>query len=189
MKQKRPPGLKEVARQVALALEKEGLRGVLTGGACASLHSGGAYESSDLDFVLLDGVRDDRLKRAMASIGFTPQGGHFVRPGSPFFVEFPKGPLAIGRDIGIRPARFVVRGAVVPALSATDSCRDRLAGFYHWSDRASLKAAVAIARRNRVDLKAIRIWSEGEESSERFEEFLGLVNFSARRLVRPLRAR
>jgi hypothetical protein len=163
-----------------VALQKEGLEAVLTGGACASLHSGGAYQSSDLDFVLRDGVPEDRLKRAMAAIGFAPHGGHFVRPGLPFFVEFPKGPLAIGRDIGIRPARFVVRGAVVPALSATDSCRDRLAAFYHWGDRASLKAAVAIARKNRVDRKIIRIWSEGEEARERFEEFLALLRKARR---------
>jgi len=172
---RRGPGLKEVAREVALALEREGLRAVLTGGACASLYSGGACQSSDLDFILLNVVHEDRLKRAMGSIGFAPRGGHFVRPGLPFFVEFPQGPLAIGRDVRIEPVLIRVRGAGVPALSATDACRDRLAAFYHWGDRGSLKAAVAIARRNRVDLKVIRAWSEGEEAAREFEEFLEIV--------------
>ncbi len=173
MSRKRSPGLKEVARRVALALEKEGLRAVLTGGACASLYSGGAYQSSDLDFVLLEAVREQRLVRAMASIGFVLRGGHFVCPGLPFFVEFPKGPLGIGRDIRIAPVRLPVRGTEIAALSATDACRDRLAAFYHWNDRASLKVALAIARRHRVDLKLIRSWSEGEGAGPAFEEFLG----------------
>lgn len=160
---------------MAVALEKAGLQAVLTGGACAALYSGGAYQSSDLDFILLDTVSADLLTRAMATIGFVPRGGHFVRPGLPFFVEFPKGPLAIGQDVRIRPVRFPIRGRGVSALSATDACRDRLAGFYHWGDRASLLAAVAIARRNRVDLRAIRSWSEGEDARGRLEEFLALV--------------
>jgi len=169
---RRSPGLKDVAREVALALEQEGLRAVLTGGACASLYAGGAYQSSDLDFVLLDGVRRERLERAMASIGFRLRGGHFVRPGLPFFVEFPKGPLGIGRDIRIEPVRILIRGAEVAVLSATDACRDRLAAFYHWNDRASLEVSVAIARKNRVDLEIIRTWSEEEGAGPSFEEFL-----------------
>ncbi|HEV8198446.1 MAG TPA: hypothetical protein VGS03_00330 [Candidatus Polarisedimenticolia bacterium] len=177
---RRAPGLKEVARDVAIALEREGLRAVLTGGACASLYAGGAYQSSDLDFILLNVVHEDRLKRAMGSIGFAPRGGHFVRPGLPFFVEFPKGPLAIGRDVRIEPVLIRIRGAGVPALSATDACRDRLAAFYHWGDRGSLKAAVAIARRNRVDLKVIRVWSEGEEAVREFGDFLELVQVTRR---------
>jgi hypothetical protein len=177
---KRPPGLRDVAREVAVALEKEGLRAVLTGGACASLYSGGAYQSSDLDFILLEAVREERLKRAMAAIGFAPRGGHFVRPGLPFFVEFPKGPLGIGRDIRIQPVRLLIRGAAITALSATDACRDRLAAFYHWKDRASLQAAVAIARRNRVDLPFIRSWSEEEEAGAAFEEFLARVKAARR---------
>lgn len=175
MKRPRSIGLRQVARRVALALEGEGIRAVLTGGACASFYSGGAYQSSDLDFVLLSSVDEERLRRAMASVGFLPRARHFVHPQLPFFVEFPKGPLAIGRDIHVEPVRFAIRGAGVPALSATDSCRDRLAAFYHWNDRSSLRAAVSIARRNRVDLRLIRRWSEGEEALVAFGEFARLL--------------
>lgn len=34
-------------------LRRAGIRAVLTGGACANLYSGGAYESVDADFVLI----------------------------------------------------------------------------------------------------------------------------------------
>jgi hypothetical protein len=181
MSRRRGSGLKDIAREVALALEAEGLSAVLTGGACASLYSGGAYQSSDLDFVLMNAVPASRLERAMASIGFAHRGGHFVRPGSPFFVEFPKGPLGIGRDIRIEPARFRIRGASVRVLSATDACRDRLAAFYHWDDRSGLKAALAIARRNPVNLRRIRAWSEGEGALPAFEEFLARLRGARRR--------
>jgi hypothetical protein len=172
---KRTPTLKEVARRVARALGTEGIRAVLTGGACASFYSGGACRSSDLDFVLLETVDARCLDRALASIGFVRRGNHFGHPGLPFIVEFPRGPLAIGRDVHIEPAGYRIRGAVVPALSATDSCRDRLAAFYHWADRSSLRAAVAIARRHPVDQHRIRAWSESEGARRGYGEFLALL--------------
>ena len=56
-------------------------------------------------------------------------------------------------------------------LSATDSCRDRLAAFYHWKDRQALAAAVAIAIRHRVRLTRIRLWSVEEGEPKAFEVF------------------
>jgi hypothetical protein len=64
-------------------------------------------------------------------------------------------------------------GDVALALSPTDSCRDRLAAFYHWRDRQSLRLAVAVARHQAVDLEAIRKWSRAEGSLAEYEEFLG----------------
>jgi hypothetical protein len=57
------------------------------------------------------------------------------------------------------------------ALSPTDSCRDRLAAFYHWGDRQSLDVEVAIATLNRINLAVIRRWSGGERAADLFEEF------------------
>ena len=56
-------------------------------------------------------------------------------------VEFPAGPLAIGDDDLVEPVELRVGRTRVPALSATDSCRDRLAAFYHWRDLQSLRVA------------------------------------------------
>jgi hypothetical protein len=61
---------------------------------------------------------------------------------------------------------------VALALSPTDSCRDRLAAFYHRRDRQSLRLAVAVARHQTVDLEAIRKWSRAEGIIEDNEEFL-----------------
>jgi hypothetical protein len=161
-----------VARRVGEALSRHGVDAVLTGGACASLHTRGRYVSVDVDFILLGSPTRDMLDRAMSSIGFSRKGDRYVHAKVRFYVEFPKGPLAIGGDVRIRPRRYrSVRGDL-RALSPTDSCRDRLAAFYHWSDRQSLDVAVAVALRNRVDLTAIRAWSRAEDKLEAYGEFL-----------------
>jgi len=174
-----------VAVVVGDALRRHGIRAVLTGGACASLYTGGAHESVDVDFILSGPTRKDRLDAAMKSLGFTRRGDRYVHPRLSFFVEFPRGPLAIGEDIGIRPVRRRWRGVGTWALSATDACRDRLAAFYHWSDRQSLRVAVEIALRNRVSLLRIRDWSARAGAGDRFEEFLRELKAARAKRRRP----
>ena len=171
MTRKVPAALSWVAASVARALAGSGIRAVLTGGACATLLTDGAYQSQDLDFILEGDVRQKDLDEAMASAGFRRERDRYVSPDSPFFVEFPRGPLAIGRDLSIKPKPLRVGRTTIHALSATDSCRDRLAAFYHWEDRQSLATALLIATRHRVNLHQIRKWSLAEGALDGFEEF------------------
>jgi hypothetical protein len=177
-----------VALAVGDALRRHGIRAVLTGGACASLHTRGRYQSSDMDFILVGSTTQARLDGAMASVGFTRKGDRYVHPRVRFYVEFPRGPLAIGADYRIRPVERRDRRGRALILSATDSCRDRLAAFYHWNDRSSLGVAIAIALRNRVRLAAVRHWSVDEGFPDRFAEFVTEVR-RARRARRRVRAR
>lgn len=165
--------LAEVAAAVAGALRRAGIAAVLTGGACATFHSGGAYQSTDLDFVIRGRGPRRSLDAAMSAVGFVRHGDRYEHPRSVFFVEFPRGPLAIGDDFNITPIDLKLRAGSVLALSPTDACRDRLAAFFHWSDRQSLRVAVEIARRRRVNLDLIRRWSRRESHLAKFEEFLG----------------
>ncbi|HEX9150274.1 MAG TPA: hypothetical protein VF958_14035 [Thermoanaerobaculia bacterium] len=71
----------------------------------------------------------------------------------------------------MKPVRRRIGASTIRVLSATDSCRDRLAAFYHWNDRQSLDAAVRIALRNRVDMPKIRTWSAQEGAADGFLEF------------------
>lgn len=167
--------LADVAVAVGDALRRAGIRAVLTGGACANLYSGGTIESMDADFILSGSPALEDLNRAMNALGFRRRGDRFVHPRVPFFVEFPRGPLGIGQDVQIRPVWRVRRGAKTLALSATDSCRDRLAAYYHWRDQQGLAAAVAIAARNRVSLRRIREWSRREGSMKDYQTFLARV--------------
>ena len=163
--------LTEVAVAVASALSQAGIDAVLTGGACATAYSEGAYVSHDLDFIVRSGGTRRDLNAAMGTAGFHRDGDRYAHPDSMFFVEFPRGPLAIGDDLDIQPVRLSISGGSVMALSATDACRDRLAAFFHWTDRQSFAAAVAIARVAQVDMAVIQQWSSDEGFRERFEEF------------------
>lgn len=178
-------GLAEVAACVARTLARAKIRAVLTGGACATLYSKGEYQSSDLDFILQSAVSHRELDTVMESIGFHRTGNRYEHPRTSFFVEFPAGPLGIGADIDIRPVVYRIGGIGVKALSPTDSCRDRLAAFYHWNDRQSLITAVQIASHRKVDLKTIRAWSEREDASDKYSEFLGILRQDRGKGLRP----
>jgi hypothetical protein len=163
--------LEDVAGCVGKALADAGIRAVLTGGACATLYTRGTYQSEDLDFILQSGVSAPRLELVMNGAGFKRRGNQYFHEKAPFYVEFPAGPLAIGRDFRVEPVEYTIHRTRLLALSPTDSCRDRLAAFYHWGDRGSLAIAVEIARRHRIQLKKVERWSKAEGSLERFREF------------------
>jgi hypothetical protein len=165
-------GLAEVAAAVSAALERHGIEVALTGGACASLWSGGRYSSLDLDFIVTAPATRQAQDDAMSSVGFVREGDRYVHPAVRFWVEFPRGPLAVGTDLSVRPVEIPLGRRRVRGLSATDSCRNRLAAFYFWSDRQSLEVAVWIAVRNRVDLARIKAWSREEGHEAGCREFL-----------------
>jgi hypothetical protein len=164
--------LADVAVATGDALRRAGIRAVLTGGACANLYSGGVYQSSDADFVLEGHCSTNDVDRALSTLGFAREGDRYVHRLISFFVEFPSGPLGIGRDLRIRPVLRSRRAAKTLALSATDACRDRLAAFYFWNDLQSLAAAVAIAVRNRVAFAKVRAWSRSEGHPDGYAVFL-----------------
>jgi hypothetical protein len=185
----RRSGPTQIALSVTQTLERVGIRAVLTGGACASIHSHGAYESVDLDFVLQGSAEPASVRRAMEEIGFELRGNQFVHRETDYYVEFPPGPLAIGNDYGVVPAVLPVTGGSIRCLSFTDSCRDRLAAFYHFNDRTAFHAAVAIALQNDVDFEVIRRWSESERMRERHETFLAEVERAKKRRRAKRKAR
>jgi hypothetical protein len=164
--------LPEVAATVGAQLRRRGITAVLTGGACVSLYTDGSYVSKDADFVIQGTVRQAALDEALAELGFVREGDRYVNSSVRFYLEFPRGPLAIGADLAVRPVEVAIGDDVTLALSPTDSCRDRLAAFYHWRDRQSLHLAVAVAKHRPVDLRAIRKWSRSEGSLEGYQEFL-----------------
>ena len=157
--------------EVGDALRKRGIRAVLTGGACASLYTKGLKTSHDADFVLTTETDVLALEAAMLSVGFKRRRDHYVHATARFIVEFPSGPLGSGRDDKIRPVTRKRKALSALALSATDSCRDRLAGYFHWNDLQGLRAAVQIAAMNTVNMGRIKAWSREEGAAEKFDVF------------------
>ncbi|RPJ80069.1 MAG: hypothetical protein EHM13_12625 [Acidobacteria bacterium] len=174
--------LPDVALAVGAVLSRHRICAVLTGGACVSIYTNGLYVSRDADFVILRAVPglQRRLDEALASLGFVRDRDRYVHNLTPFFVEFPPGPLSIGRDLRIKPVKVKVGDATALLLSPTDSCRDRLASFYFWGDRQALDFAVAIARRHEVNFRAIRRWSKDEGELQKYGEFRHEVGRHAR---------
>lgn len=120
--------LETVAIAVGDALAENGIRAVLTGGACAGIYSGGLYSSQDVAFVLEGRVTPSNLDAAMASLGFSRQGNRYVHPKTPFWVEFPRGPLAVGADLDLRPVPLRSANPRTLALSPTGKLRARVRG-------------------------------------------------------------
>lgn len=163
--------LSEVALTVGAHLHRRGIRAVLTGGACVSIYTDGQYVSRDADYVIQGRVTQTALDDALAGLGFVRDGDRYIHTVVSFYLEFPPGPLSIGSDLNIRAVALPFGNSAALALSATDSCRDRLAAFYHWRDRQSLALAVVVARRQRVNFRKIRKWSIEEGAAQGYEEF------------------
>jgi hypothetical protein len=174
--------LEDVCFEVAAALDRFSIKGVLTGGSAATVYSPDSYASKDADFVLTGSAKRDNLREALATIGFVPSDtvGMFEHPRTPYTVDFPKGPLAVGGDY-IQAVATLERGGVrLNILTVTDCVRDRLAHFFHWDDYTALTAAIGVARSHRqsVDIANLREWTDRESGSGRddhrpkFEQFL-----------------
>jgi hypothetical protein len=107
----------------------------------------------------------------MKSIGFEEEGRHFVHPDTKFFVEFPTGPLAIGKERIERASELSTAIGRLRLLTPTDCVKDRLAAFFHWKDRPSLEQALLVARDQKIDMNDVRKWSALEGHEPKFREF------------------
>jgi hypothetical protein len=160
--------LGELAAYIATHLRGRGIDVVLSGGSCVSLYSEGKYVSKDLDFIDTRFAKPGEIRDAMRDIGFLPENRYFRHPQTDFLVEFPSGPLALGKEpVGaINEIEFST--GVLRILSPTDCVKDRLAAYYHWNDLQSLEQAVLVAQSNRIDLNEVKRWSKGEGMSDAF---------------------
>ncbi len=154
---------------VCEALDRAGIPVVLSGGAVVSIYSNNIYESFDLDFVRQGLAR--RVDGVMEELGFRRQGRHWTHPDSPYWVEFPPGPVQVGDAIVREFAELQTPVGTLRLLTATDCVMDRLAGYYHWDDPQCLDQAIEVARRHAIDLGRIESWSRSERSIGRFRNF------------------
>ncbi len=171
MKQIGQMNIGELAAYVCSHLESRGIRVVLTGGSCVSIYAANRYASMDLDFIDRLHTTRRQLKRALADIGFTENNRYFAHPETPYFLEFPSGPLAVGNEpVGAVDEMHLETG-ILRLLSPTDCVKDRLAAFYHWNDRQCLQQAVWVAQERNVDWNEIERWSRQEGELVKFEMF------------------
>ena len=154
-------------------LGKKGIEVILAGGAAVAIYSNNKYVSNDLDLINIYGVNRRKLREVMMEMECYEEGKYFKHPDSQFFVEFPPGPLAIGKE----PVSEIVENkfstGTLKVISPTDCVTDRLAAYYHWGDQQSLLQAVLVAQEHRLNVDEIRRWSLVEGKLEEFEKIEG----------------
>lgn len=163
--------LEEVAALVCETLEQSGISVVLSGGAAVSIYSDNEFTSYDLDFISTGLAR--RVDDAMRSLGFERQQRHWVHPRSPYWVEFPPGPVAVGNETVHAFAQRETATGVLRLLHPTECVMDRLTWYIHDADPQCLEQAVRVAALHPVNLPRIRRWARAEAPGglEKFEEF------------------
>jgi hypothetical protein len=158
----------ELAAYVSSHLRTLGIDVVLSGGSCVSIYSKGKYVSEDLDFIDTRFATTREIREAMSTIGFVPENRYFKHRDTVLLVEFPSGPLAVGKEPVNVINEIEFPTGVLRILSPTDCVKDRLAAYYHWNDRQCLEQAVLVAQSTDVDLNEIERWSRHEGKSDTF---------------------
>lgn len=161
-----------VAALVSETLNRHGIAAVLSGDAAVSIYSANEFQSHDLDFIT--SALKSELDKALRTIGFERGSSrHYTHPQTEFIVEFPSGPLMVGEAVVHRHSDLSTPYGVIRLLTPTDAVKDRLAAFFHWSDRQSLEQALAVCRHQQVDLEDLARWARREPApaAERYKVF------------------
>ena len=155
--------LLDVAFATCTALHDAGIEAILCGGSAATYYTSD-YQSQDADFVLRVAVNGKAIDGALATIGFARSRSNvYSHPSSSFTVEFPPGPLTIGRKI-LTQWRTTRRDSdILHVIEPEDCVCDRFLHFWAWRDRSAREAALSVARADSaLDLSAIDAWAENE---------------------------
>lgn len=165
-----------LAARVCQGLADRGIAAVLTGGAVVSIYSDNEFQSDDLDFISPASL--ERLKAVMQELGFhQEEGKYFSHPDTQFLIEFPPAPIMLGgryipeHEVGAIKTEV----GLLRILTPTQCVMDRLASFYHWNDYQSLLQALAVARKQPVDLEQVKQWSAAENAADKYQKFLGML--------------
>jgi hypothetical protein len=161
----------ELASYVCSQLEKANIEVVLSGGSCVEIYSRGDYTSYDIDLINRYNDTFFKIKSIMESLGFKEEGKYFVYEGTPFFIEFPSGPLGVGDAPVTKIENLKTEYGVLKLLTPTDCIKDRLAAYYHWDDEQSLTQAIWVAQKNDIDFKELKKWSKNEGSLDKYKNF------------------
>ena len=154
----------DVAFAVCTALDAAGIKAILCGGSAATFYAPEAYMSADADFVMTVDIPLAEVAPILAGLGYHREGRIFVHDVAAFSVDFPPGPLAIGRDIVSEWATVRRAREVLYVISALDAVRDRFMHYLAWNDYSGLMQAIDVARAQRanIDVEAFRAWTEAE---------------------------
>lgn len=136
-----------------------------------SIYTNNEYESGDLDFISSAGTNS--IAKAIGPLGFVRDGRMFSHPRTPLFVEFPAGPLAIGKQL-IRPADVAEKrtaAGTLRLLTPTQCVMDRLAAYFHCNDPAVAGPGSDGGLEPRLNFSRLEEWAKREGASEKLGTF------------------
>jgi hypothetical protein len=162
MKPIKDMSIEELAAFISSYLKRNDIDVVLSGGGSVSIYTKNKYASLDLDFIEYGSVANRKLKRVLQEIGFYRENRYFKSSETDVFLEFPSGPLSVGREPVKEVITLKFSTGELRIISPTDCVKDRLVAYYHWGDRQSLEQAVLVAKDNQVNLEELERWSKGE---------------------------
>ena len=160
----------ELAAFISSYLKRNDIDVVLSGGGSVSIYTKNKYASLDLDFIEYGSVGTRKLTKVLLEIGFHKENRYFKSSETDIFLEFPSGPLSVGRE----PVKEVITlnypTGQLRIISPTDCVKDRLVSYYHWKDQQSLEQAMLVVKDNSVNLEELERWSEVEGKLALFNE-------------------
>lgn len=139
----------ELAAHVDHHLKQRGIAVVLSGGAAVAIYSDHKYVSKDIDFVARFSLDNAAVASAMKEIGFKRKGKYYYHPETDYTVDFVAGPPSIGSYPIVEIRELEMGTGAVRIISPTDSVKDRLAAYFHWSDRQAFEHPCGRRKRNR----------------------------------------
>lgn len=150
---------------------------MLTGGAAVSVYTNNQYQSKDIDLISTSMEKRKAVKQAMFEIGFNEENRYFVHPDTQFLVEFPAGPLAVGKQPVEETTEILLSTGTLLVLTPTDCVKDRLSAFYYWNDNQALAQAVLVTQHAKVDIAEVEQWSIKEGMLPKFHDFQAQLTF------------
>ena len=166
--------LKDLAAHISDYLRKCNIDVILVGGACVSIHSHNRYQSYDLDFVTYAEMK--KVKASLEKIGFQDEGKYFKHHECPYLIEFVTPPAAVGSETIDTFDHIDTPLGTIKMLRPEDSIKDRLASYFHWSDRESLNQAIDIYIETNPNLDEIYNWAKKENHLKKYNEFLTKID-------------
>jgi len=160
--------LGELAAYICSFLVQNGIKCVLSGGACVSIYTDNRYMSYDLDFIEMVTIPRKELREVLAQIDFYEENRYFRHNDTDFFVEFPTGPLSIGSEPVWEFNELTFDTGKLYLLTPTDCVKDRLAAYYFWDDLQALAQARWVAENHKINMKEVQRWSQIENQTEKF---------------------
>lgn len=176
MKSVKNMSIGELAAYICSWLNANGIKCVLTGGACISIYSKNTYQSFDLDFIDTTFSSRKDITNSLKKIGFKEKNRYFIHKDTEFFVEFPPGPVSVGTQPVKDFKQMAFSTGELLLLTPTDSVKDRLAAFYYWDDKQALEQAILVSKNYKVNLEEIKKWSKAEGQTEKFKAIIKFLN-------------